>query len=114
MGAALVIHPGGEIIDVNLNPGRSHLPLKYEHLNCTVVDVVSLTSVLDMWFDPDGPARQPFNALATVLTRHYGLTWPCFGPVLICGCTPQGASADLGRAQVLALLTRLQDVTDRL
>jgi hypothetical protein len=114
MGAALVIHPDGGIIDVNLNPGRSHLALKYEHLNCAAVDVVPLTSVLDMWFDPDGPARQPFNGVATSLARHYGRTLPYFGPVLICGCTPQGASADLDRAQVRALLTRLQDVTDRL
>jgi len=114
MGAALVIHPDGDIVDVNLNPGRSHLELKHEHLNCAAADVVSLTSVLDMWFDPAGPARQPFNALATVLARTYGRTLPYFGPVLICGCTAEGASADLDRAQVLALLTRLEDLAYRL
>lgn len=105
--SALVIHPDGDIIYLTLNPGRSHL-------NCAAVDAVSLTSVLDMWFDPDGPGRQPFNRVATILAGTYGRIWPYFGPVLICGGTPEGASADLDRGQVLALLTRLEDVASHL
>jgi hypothetical protein len=111
MGAALVIQPDGKITDVNLKPGGDPLPLMYEHLGCLAVDVIALTSVLDMRVGVEGQGTRPVNPLATALAPHYGHTrQPCTGPVLVCGSNSAGGSVDLDRSQVDALLTRLADM----
>lgn len=112
MGTALVVHPDGTVVDVNLNPDAdNHLPLMYEHLRCSAVDVVALTDRLDMWLDDAGIYTQPVNPTATALARHYGFVWqPYHGPVLLCSVDGDGASVDLDVHQVRALLTRLGDV----
>lgn len=111
MGAALVIHPDGNVTDVNLNAGADHLALMYEHIGCRTVDVVGLTSRLDMWLDDDGLYTQPLNPVATLLARHYGFTWqPYHGPVLLCGVNAEGDSTDLDGHQIRALLTRLAGI----
>lgn len=110
MGAALVIHPDGEIIEVNLKPGGNHLVLMYEHLGCSAVDVVRLSAVLDMWRDGDG-FQEP-NPVATALAAAFGYRHqPHFGPVLICASAPSGDRADLNPAQLRALRARLEDLT---
>jgi Domain of unknown function (DUF3846) len=112
MGAALIIQPDGEITDVHLKPGENHLALMYEHLNCTTVDVVRLTTVLDMWIDDEGLYTQPPNPAATALARHYGhLHQPYHGPVMICTANQHGNSTDLDTTQLRVLLTHLHDLT---
>jgi hypothetical protein len=111
VSAALVVHPDGEVVDVNLKPGVTHLALMHEHLNCDRVDVVALTDKLDMWIDDEGVYTQPVNPVATALARHYGFTWQDYhGPVLLCSVNDEGASVDLDTDQLRALLTRLADL----
>lgn len=113
MGVALVIHPEGDIIEVNLKPGVTHLALMREHLNCRLVDVVALTDRLDMWIDDEGIYNHPINPLATALARHYGFVWqPYHGPVMLCSVDRAGNSIDLDVAQTRALLIRLLDAVD--
>lgn len=114
MTAALVIHPDGEIVEVNLKADAdNHLALMREHLGCSLVDVVALTDQLDMWLDDEGLYTQPMNPVATALARHYGFVWqPYHGPVMLCSVDDEGASIDLDTHQVRALLTRLLDVAD--
>jgi hypothetical protein len=112
MGAGLVIHPNGDLVEVNLQPGENNLELMYEHLGCSTVDVVRLSAVLDMWLDEEGMFTQVVNPIATALARIFGYIFqPYFGPVLICGSTAAGDSVDLDTDQLRALLTRLQDLT---
>lgn len=111
--AALVIHPDGGVVPVNLKPGVNHLALMYEHLNCQRVDVVALTDKLDMWLDDEGMYTQPVNPAATALARHYGFVWQNYhGPVMLCSVDADGASVDLDANQLRALLTRLLDVAN--
>lgn len=114
MGAALVIHPDGELVEINLNPGADPLALMREHLDCRTVDCVGLTGRLDMWLDDEGLATQPVNPVATLLARRYGLTeQPYHGPVLICGCDREGESVDLTREQLIGLTTQLADIAEQ-
>jgi hypothetical protein len=113
MSVALVIHPDGNIVEVNLNPGADHLALKREHLDCRRVDVVALTDRIDMWIDDEGLYNHPVNPTATVLARHYGFTWqPYHGPAMLCSVDRHGNSIDLDVHQTRALLARLLDVAD--
>lgn len=114
MSLALVVHPDGTVVDVNLKPDAdNHLPLMREHIGCSLVDVVRLTEVLDMWIDDEGIYTQPVNPVATALARHYGFIWqPYHGPVLLCSVDAQGNSIDLDADQFRALLTRLLDVSE--
>lgn len=109
MNAALVLHPDGEVVEVNLKPDvDNHLALMREHLNCRMVDVVRLTNRLDMWIDDEGMYTQPVNTVATALARHYGFVWqPYHGPVMLCSVNDEGNSVDLDIHQLRALLTRL-------
>jgi Domain of unknown function (DUF3846) len=112
MGAALVIHPDGNVVEVNLNAGADHLTLMREHLDCQLVDCVSLTQHLDMWIDDEGLFTQPVNPAASLLARRYGITWQDFhGPVLLCGVNADGDSIDLTDDQVRGVLTHLLDLT---
>lgn len=109
--AALVIHPGGNIYEVNLKPGRTHLELMREHLDCQLVDVISLTDKVDMWVDDEGMYNHPINPLATRLARRHGFIWqPYHGPVLLCSVDDKGDSVDLDADQLKALLTQLADL----
>lgn len=113
MGLALVLHPDGELYELNLpTDTRARLRAKYATLDCSLVDVVQLTTKLDMWIDDEGLiTNRPINGPATCLARHYGHTvQPYAGPVLLCGVDPLGNSIDLDRDQIIALLTRLADI----
>lgn len=113
MGTALVIHPDGEIIEVNLKPGASHLALMREHIGCSLVDCVALTSRLDMWIDDEGLYTQPVNPLATALAAHHGFTWRNYrGPVLLCSVDAEGDSVDMTIDQVRGLLAQLADAVE--
>jgi hypothetical protein len=111
MSIALVIHPDGEIVEVNLNPGADHLALMREHLDCRYVDVVALTDRLDMWIDDEGLYAQPVNPWATALAHRHGFVWQNYrGPVLLCSVDRDGDSIDLNLAQTRATLIQLADV----
>lgn len=113
MSAALVIHPDGRVIRTNLSPGGDHLPLMRRHLECRLVDCVSLTNRMDMWIDDEGLHARPVNQAATVLARRYGLTWQHYhGPALVCGVNSRGDSIDLTSDQMSGLLAHLADVAD--
>lgn len=114
MTAALVVHPDGRVEDIHLAPGYSdHLAIMRKHIGCRMVDVVALTSRIDMWLDDEGLYTQPANPVATALARHYGFTHQAYhGPVLLCGVTEDGESVDLDVDQLRALLTRLADVVE--
>jgi len=115
MGSALVIHPDGTVVEVNLNAGADHLALMREHLGCRLIDVVALTSQLDMWIDDEGLYTQPVNPVATALAVHHGFTWQVFhGPVLLCGVNSDGDSVDLDADQMRGLLAQLMDVAEAL
>jgi hypothetical protein len=111
MSCALVLHPGGSVTDLTL-PSTSHdrLALMYNTIGCQAVDVVRLTSQVDMWVDDEGLFTQPVNPVATTLARHYGYTWqPYHGPAILAGFDEDGNTTNLSRDQVVALLTRLCD-----
>lgn len=111
MSIALVVHPDGEIIEVNLKPGGDHLALMREHLDCRLVDVVALTDRLDMWIDDESLYNHPVNLVATALARRHGFTWqPYHGPVLLCSVDEAGNSIDLTRDQFRAILAQLGDI----
>ena len=113
MTTSLVIHPDGDIVEVNLEPGADRLALMRKHLRCSMVDCVALTDRLDMWIDDEGLYTKPVNRPATALARRYGFTWQDYrGPVLLCGVDGHGDSIDLSRDQVVGLLTHLTDVVD--
>jgi hypothetical protein len=113
VGVALVIHPDGNVVEVNLSPGGDHLALMREHLDCRLVDVVALTNRIDMWIDDEGIYNHPVNVPAMALARHFGFRWqPYHGPVMLCSVDADGNSIDLDIAQTRALLTRLLDVAD--
>lgn len=115
MSAALVIHPNGRVIKTKLSPGGDHLALMRRHLDCRLVDCVSLTDRMDMWIDDEGLQARPVNPAATVLARRYGLMWQHYhGPVLVCGVNARGDSVDLTNEQVDGLLAHLTDVANAL
>lgn len=111
MGAALVIHPDGNVVEVDLDDNEVGQIGKF--LDCPRVDCVALTSRLDMWIDDDGFEVLPANPVATALARRFGFVWQdYYGPVLLCSVDADRNSVDLDRDQVVGVLTHLLDVTD--
>lgn len=111
MGAALVIREDNiEEINLPADTGES-LKAKYRAIGCTAVDVVRLSTTVDMWIDDESLYNFPPNPLATALARHFGFTrQPYHGPVVLCGVDDEGNSVDLDTHQIRALLTRLADI----
>jgi hypothetical protein len=72
--ASIVIAPDGAVETVNLNTSTNRLQLMYDTLSCTTVDVVRLTTKIDMWLDDNGLYTSPVNPVATALARHYEVT----------------------------------------
>ena len=111
--AALVIHPDGRVTDVVLGKGAdNHLAVMYREIGCQHVDVVALTTTIDMWLDDEGLYTQEHNPIATALAESYGFTsQPYFGPVLL--CSHRGATVvNLSRDQITAIRARLNDRYD--
>jgi hypothetical protein len=91
--AALRLDVEGQVSDVTVNTGADGLHLKslYRLINCRLVDVVRLTTQLDMWVDDEGAYTQPINLAAIVVARGFGFTWqPYWGTVVLTG----GAGSD--------------------
>lgn len=113
MSCALVIGIDGGVTELEV-PATSHdrLQALYAAIGCHTVDVVRLTTRLDMWVDDEGMFTQPVNLAATVLARHYGRTAQFYhGPAVIAGLDSQGTTIALTDDQIHGVLTRLHDVS---
>ncbi|MFB9558683.1 DUF3846 domain-containing protein [Streptomyces roseoviridis] len=110
---ALLITTDGDLVPVNL-PGtsRDRLTAMYSVLRCNYVDVVRLTTQLDMWIDDEGLYNHPVNPVATLLAQRYGWTYqPYHGPVLLTGgADDNGETIPLNVDKTKALLTSLADL----
>lgn len=112
---ALLLTEDWQIAEISLPAStQDRLVVMRAVLRCDRVDVVALTTELDMWIDDEGLYNHPVNAPATFLARRYGFTWqPYHGPVLLTG----GADADgdtlpLTRDKLMALLAAISDITE--
>jgi hypothetical protein len=113
MGCALVLHPDGDIRQIDM-PGepRASLDVLYTAIGCRTVNVVRLTTQVGMWIDNGGPSTQPPNLVATALARLYGRTAQIYhGPAVIAGVDDDGTSVNLTGEQAHGLLAHLQDAT---
>src|SRR5215475_4686667 len=99
MSCALVLDPNGGIREIDLSEGDS-LPAMYAAIGCHTVDVVRLTTQLDMWIDDDGLYTQPPNRVAAALARSYGRTSQAYhGPAVVAGVNGQGDTINLTEDQ---------------
>ena len=112
---ALLVTTDGQVVEINLPAdSRAQLTVLRAVLRCGLVDVVRLTTRLDMWIDDEGLYNHPVNPAATLLARRYGFTWqPYHGPVLLTGSADDdGETLPLTRDKLLALLAALGDIAD--
>ena len=113
-GNAIVIDVDGTVRRIRL-PEQDRLRAMYAELRCHVVDVVSLTDKLDMWLDDEGMYNHPVNPYATELAHRFGFVHQAyFGPVLLCGVTPDGDSVNLTHDQTRAALAQVTDLLARI
>lgn len=109
---ALLITPGADIVPVNL-PADSdaRLTVMRAVIRCDMVDVVGLTSQLDMWLDDEGLYNHPVNKLATALAIRFGFTRQDYhGPVLLTGgADAEGETVPLSKDKLVALLTSIEE-----
>jgi hypothetical protein len=114
MTVALVLHPDGDIMELNLPADTGdNLTTMRKAIGASFVDVVALTDRLDMWIDDEGLYTQKVNGPATLLARRFGFVWqPYHGPVVLCRVDNDGNSIDLSRAQLIGLLTTLGDIAE--
>ncbi|MFI0743431.1 DUF3846 domain-containing protein [Streptomyces sp. NPDC021100] len=104
---ALLVTPQADFVPINL-PGdtESRLVVLRSVLRCDYVDVVALTSQLDMWLDDEGLYNHPVNRIATALAARFGFVYQDYhGPVLLTGgADSEGDTLPLTRDKLLALL----------
>ncbi|MFD5427713.1 DUF3846 domain-containing protein [Streptomyces sp. NPDC127084] len=108
----LLITPEADIVPVNLPADSdSRLTVMRAVIRCERVDVVGLTSQLDMWLDDEGLYNHPVNKLATVLAVRFGFTYQNYhGPVLLTGgADAEGDTLPLSKEQFLTLLASLEE-----
>lgn len=110
---ALVLHTDGtfELIDWPTQDGAT-LPLLYSKIGTDRVDVVSITSRLDMWLDDEGAGTKPLAEYATRLYgRYQPIHQPYFGTVVLTGgANRHGDTLGLTLDQALELITRWLDI----
>ncbi|MFF5265451.1 DUF3846 domain-containing protein [Actinomadura viridis] len=114
MSVALVLHPDGDIMELNLPTDiRDNLLTIRKAIGATLIDVVRLTEHLDMWIDDEGLYTQVMNPVATALAYRFGFVWQNYhGPVVLAGVDSVGSSIDLTRDQLLGLLAALSDIAE--
>jgi hypothetical protein len=112
MAVALVVHPDGHLEDVDLS-GDS-LAAMCKAIGCALLDVVALTSRLDMWIDDEGMYTQQINPVATALARRHGFVWqPYFGPVVVLATSDaEGDTHNLTIDQLRGQLAALGDIAE--
>ena len=107
---ALRLDPNGEVTKLKLTAGKS-LHQMYESIGCNAVDVVRLTTQLDMWIDDEGIYTQKINPVATALAQRFGKVYQLYhGPAVIAGMSPEGDTIGLTGDQLVALLRALSDI----
>jgi hypothetical protein len=113
LATAVLLTPEANIVPITLPvDGDDRLKVMRAVIRCDLVDVVALTSRLDMWLDDEGLYNHPVNKLATALAARHGFAWqPYHGPVLLTGgADDEGETLPLSVEQVRALLTGPGDV----
>ncbi|MEU8708730.1 DUF3846 domain-containing protein [Streptomyces sp. NPDC048565] len=111
--SALLITPECDIVPVDLpSDSDARLTVMRSVIRCERVDVVGLTSQLDMWLDDEGFYNHPVNKVATALAVRFGFRWQDYhGPVLLTGgADADGETLPLTKDKVLALLASLGDM----
>lgn len=107
---ALLVAEDGTVSEIHLPAGHTLLALR-RAIGCARVDVVRLTTTLDMWIDDDGLYTKPVNPAATLLARRYGKTWQDYhGPAVIAGLNAEGDTIGLTDEQTVGVLTALADI----
>lgn len=109
--AALVVSVDGTITDLPLPAENgARLDALRKAIGCDLVDVVRLTTQLDMWVDDDGMFTQRPNVVATLVARRFGMVWQNYhGTVVFAGFTRDGETVGLSRDHMYGLLTALVD-----
>lgn len=80
-------------------------------LRCPRVDVVRLTSKIDMWIDDEGLYTRPFNPFATQFARRFGYVWqPYHGPALLTCFTADGDTVNMSSDQVEATFRQFGEI----
>jgi hypothetical protein len=109
---AILITPNADIVEIDLpHSSTERLTVMRAILRCDRVDVVALTTRLDMWIDDEGLYNHPVNPLASALAVRHGFNFqPYHGPVLLTGGPDaDGDTLPLTLDKVRALLTSLED-----
>lgn len=102
----LRISTDGDVTEVELGSrDGSTLHALYREIGCDLVDVVALTTHVDMWVDDEGMLRQEVNWVATALAYQYGsMTQKFFGNVVLTGgCDAGGATESLTPIAITAV-----------
>lgn len=114
-GAALVIDTDGDVREVQLADDGHNLKRFHEALGCTTVDVVRMTTAIDMWIDDEGLITgREINMPASALAASFGWSHQFYvGPVLLAAVDEDGESINLASYQVKAVKIRLRDLVRR-
>ncbi|QYN41021.1 DUF3846 domain-containing protein (plasmid) [Pseudonocardia sp. DSM 110487] len=103
----LKITPDGEVDDVEL-PAANTTKGLHRAIGCQRVDVVRLTTRVDMWIDEEGLDTAPANQPATAVAQAFGWVWQSYhGTVVITEFDDEGKTTSLSagaRARVLEIL----------
>ncbi|MEU5109618.1 DUF3846 domain-containing protein [Streptomyces sp. NPDC021354] len=110
---ALLITPEADIVPINLPADvESRLTVMRSVIRCDSVDVVALTSQMDMWLDDEGLYNHPVNKLATLLAFRFGfMSQKYYGPALLTGgADAEGETVPLSKDKIVALLTSIEEL----
>lgn len=111
----LRISTDGDVTQVELGSrDDSTLHALYREIGCDLVEVIALTTQVDMWVDEEGMYRQEVNHVATALARRYGWTHqPYFGTVVLTGGSDaEGASESLAPIALVAVRDVLMQIAN--
>jgi hypothetical protein len=108
--SALRIGIDGDVTEIEL-PATGTLAVTAKACEARLVDVVRLTSQLDMWIDDEGLYNHPVNLVASLLAQRFGRIYQAYhGPVLVTGFNEAGDTVNLTEDQLVGVLRALQDV----
>ncbi|ROO82599.1 uncharacterized protein DUF3846 [Actinocorallia herbida] len=107
---ALLIALDGTVSELDL-PKNDNLDVLVKATGGRLVDVVQLTTQIDMWIDDEGVFTSEPNRTATALAKSFGFVHQdYYGPVVLAGFSRSGDTVNLTADQAAALRTRLADL----